>query len=624
MNQRRLPVGAEVQDGGVHFRVWAPGHGRVTVVVEFPHARDPIELQAEANGYFGALVPGLRAGARYRFRLGEGETLYPDLASRFQPEGPHGPSEVVDPGAYQWNDAGWSGVGIEGQVIYEIHVGTFTREGTWAAAARQLGELHRAGMTVVELMPVADFPGQFGWGYDGVDLFAPTRLYGQPDDLRRFVDEAHRLGLAVILDVVYNHVGPDGAFFRAYSRDYYSDRYENAWGDALNFDGPNSGPVREFFLANAAYWIDEYHMDGLRLDATQAIHDQSPEHLLTAISREARRAAGTRSVLLVAENESQSALLARSTDKGGCGIDALWNDDFHHEALVAATGQADAYYTDYSGTPQELISTLKHGYLYQGQWFAWQKKGRGSAAWDLAPAAFVVYLENHDQVANSGRGQRLWQITSPGRYRALTALALLAPGTPLLFQGQEFAASAPFLFFADHRGALSEAVCKGRAQFLGQFARMATAAMQARLPDPSSRETFERCRLDFAERDLHADAYAMHKDLLRLRREDLAFRAQRPGGVDGAVLSCQAFVVRYFQGENHEDDRILLVNLGRDTVLPILPEPLLAPPTGMRWAVAWSSDDPRYGGPGISDVFSDGGGMRVPAESAQVLAGRMG
>ena len=277
-------------------------------------------------------------------------------------------------------------------------------------------------------------------------MFAPTRLYGKPDDFRRFVDDAHREGLAVILDVVYNHVGPDGAFFTAYAKAYFSTRYENEWGDPINFDGEGGKPVREFFVSNAVHWIDEYHLDGLRFDATQTIFDSSPEHILSEMARRTRAAASPRSIILVAENEAQTCRLVRPVEEGGYGLDAVWNDDYHHSALVALTGHREAYYTDYLGQPQEFVSAAKHGYLYQGQRYAWQQKNRGTPAWGLAPASFVSYLENHDQVANSLRGMRLHQLTSPGRYRALTTLTLLGPGTPMLFQGQEFASSKPFLY----------------------------------------------------------------------------------------------------------------------------------------------------------------------------------
>jgi maltooligosyltrehalose trehalohydrolase len=621
---RRLPVGAEVAAGrGVHFRVWAPDHPRVSVVLEAPGAPARERPMTETGGgYHELLSAEADSGSLYRFRLGDGERLYPDLASRFQPDGPHGPSEVIDPAAYVWSDDQWQGIGMEGQVIYEMHVGTFTPEGTWAAAARELAELKQAGMTVVEMMPVADFSGRFGWGYDGVDLYSPTRLYGRPDDLRRFVDAAHAVGVAVILDVVYNHIGPDGACFKAFAAAYFTDRYDNEWGEALNFDGPDAGPVRAFFAANAAYWIGEFHFDGLRLDATQTIHDSSSDHVVSLIARESRAAAGMRSIILVGENESQETRFVRPPAAGGLGLDALWNDDYHHTARVALTGGREAYYTDYKGTAQEFVSAVKYGYLYQGQPYAWQRKNRGTPAWGVPPAAFVAYLENHDQVANSANGRRLHQLTSPGRYRALTALTLLGPATPMLFQGEEFASSRPFVYFADHQPELASAVRQGRFEFLAQFPSIASEAARAHLPDPASPDTFERCRLDFGERETHREAYDMVRDLLRLRREDPVFRsAQRPGAVDGAVVSRDAFVLRFFAPSTHDDDRLLIVNLGADLACDVIPEPLLAAPPGRAWTVVWSTDDPRYGGDGVAPVFTKLG-LRLPGESAVVAAPR--
>jgi maltooligosyltrehalose trehalohydrolase len=462
--QRRLPVGAEVQEaGGVHFRVWAPASPRVAVVCaqsETLENATELALAQEPGGYWSGFIAEARAGDHYRYRLATGD--FPDTASRFQPRGPHGTSRIVDPGAFAWTDQAWRGVSREGQVLYEMHIGTFTREGTWAAAMAQLPHLADLGVTLLEVMPVADFPGRYGWGYDGVNLFAPTRLYGEPDDFRRFVDRAHALGLGVILDVVYNHLGPDGNYLREFAPHYFSTRYRNEWGDALNFDDEFSGPVRELFIANAAYWIDEFHCDGLRLDATQQIFDSSPQHLLAAIAERAREAAGGRGIYLVNENEPQHALLVRPIEQGGYGLDAIWNDDFHHTAIVAMTGRNEAYYTDYHGSPQEFISAAKWGFLFQGQRYKWQKARRGTPSLDLAPSNFVNFLQNHDQIANSLWGRRVHTLTSAARVRALTALLLLGPNTPMLFQGQEFAASAPFLYFADHTPELAAAVGKGR------------------------------------------------------------------------------------------------------------------------------------------------------------------
>jgi maltooligosyltrehalose trehalohydrolase len=354
--------------------------------------------------------------------------------------------------------------------------------------------------------------------------------------------------------------------------------------------------VREFFLANARYWVEEFHFDGLRLDATQSIFDCSGDYIVAACAREVRAAAAGRATLVVAENEPQEARFVRPAERGGHGLDGLWNDDFHHSALVALTGRSEAYYSDYKGSPQEFVSSAKYGYLFQGQRYKWQRKRRGTPTFDLPPEVFVNFIENHDQVANSARGARLHELTSPGRLRAMTALLLLAPATPMLFQGQEFASSAPFLYFADHEPELARKVRRGRAEFLAQFRSIATREARANLADPGDARTFERCKLDLAERESHKDVYEMHRDLLRLRREDAVFSAQRKGGVDGAVLGPEAFVLRFF-GED-ADDRLLLVNLGADLNLNPAPEPLLAPPEGRLWTLLWSSEDWRYGGSG--------------------------
>jgi maltooligosyltrehalose trehalohydrolase len=615
MRSRRLLIGAEVTGEGTHFRVWAPEHSHVEVVLESAPGH---QLQRDSDGYFAGLIESARAGMRYRFRLDGAADLYPDPASRFQPEGPFGPSQIVDPAAFAWTDRGWKGVPRDGQVIYEMHIGAFTAEGTWDAARRELPELANMGITLLEVMPVADFPGRFGWGYDGVNLFAPTRLYGGPDDFRRFVDAAHALNLGVILDVVYNHLGPDGNFLGQFSKDYFSVRYKNEWGDALNFDGPNSGPVREFFLSNAAYWIDEYHLDGLRLDATQQIFDASPTHILAELSQRVEAAAPQRRTFIVGENEPQQALLVRSREAGGYGLDALWNDDFHHSAIVALTGHNEAYYTDYSGKPQEFISSAKWGFLYQGQYYSWQKARRGKPALDLEPTCFVNFTENHDQVANTGRGLRMRARTSPGRYRAMTALLLLGPATPMLFQGQEFGSTSPFFFFADHQPELAAKVRVGRGEFLSQFPSLADPDAMSQVADPGSLATFERCKLKAEERRDHVEAIALHRDLLRFRHEDAVFRAPKRRGVDGAVLAPEAFVLRFFADDGA--DRLLIVNLGSDLKLGIAPEPLLAPPEGMAWQVQWCSEAWEYGGSGHAPVENEQDNWRLPGEAAVVLA----
>lgn len=597
--KRRLPIGAELISEGVHFRVWAPKADKVEVVLQSQgsQSNETFHLEKEENGYFSQLVTQATDGTLYRYRLNGGELLYADPASRFQPEGPHGPSQVIDPSKFKWNDRDWKGVALEGRAIYEMHIGTFTEQGTWASAKRELLELADLGITIIEMMPVNEFPGRFGWGYDGVNLFAPTRIYGSPDDLRDFIDQAHALGLAVILDVVYNHLGPDGNFLQAFSPDYFTGHYQTDWGNAINFDGPNSKEVRKFYIANAGYWIDEYHFDGLRLDATQNIYDSSSPHILAEVSQQVRKMAPEKKTYVVAENELQYTKHVHPIEEGGYGLDAVWNDDFHHSAYVRLTGNREGYYVDYFGAPQEFISAIKHGYLYQGQWYLWHETRRGTPSLHLNPAAFITFLQNHDQIANSAHGLRLHLITDPGNYRAITALLLLAPGTPMLFQGQEFASSSPFYYFADHKPDLAELIFKGRRESFKRFSAISTPEIQARLPDPAEMETFVKCKLNFLEREYHPKEYALHRDLLRLRRYDTVFSSPRFAGVDGAVLSPDAFILRYF-GNSSEDTRLLIFNFGTDFTLNPTPEPLLAPPEGLEWEILWTSESPRYGGGG--------------------------
>jgi maltooligosyltrehalose trehalohydrolase len=601
--QRHYPIGAElIGRNETHFRVWAPKAKHVELVVEGSAAKDAKRafhaLHAEEGGYFSG-VASAAAGTLYRFRVNNEENFYPDPASRFQPDGPHGSSCIIDPTKFRWSDAEWPGIEIKGQIIYEMHIGTFTKEGTWRAAAEQLAELARVGITLIEMMPVADFPGKFGWSYDGVDLFAPSHLYGTPDDLRAFIDRAHSLGLGAILDVVYNHFGPDGNYLGIFSDDYLVRGKENEWGDAINFDGPNSGPVREFFITNGRYWIEEFHFDGFRFDATHAIRDRSNEYIIGAVGRAAREAAGSRSIILVAENDLQEAKMARPRSEGGDDLDGMWNDDFHHSAVVALTGRNEAYYADYLGAPQEFISAVKHGFLYQGQARSWRKALRGTPTLGIAPEVFVCFIENHDQIANTGQGERLRFQTSPARYRAMTALVLLGPWTPLLFQGQEFGASNPFMFFADVGDAsVRHATRLGRAKWLAPFLSLSERDALRSLPAPDDPQVLAQCKLDFFEREKNRELYNLHIDLLKLRREDSRFGHQSSGGIDGAVLGPASFVLRYFSKEN--DDRLLVINLGERQVLQPASEPLLAPPLGCRWETLWTSDSPRYGGAGAA------------------------
>ena len=617
--KRRYPIGAElIGESEANFRIWAPKAREIDVVLDdAPDAKRKFcPLIAEQGGYFSGAV-NATAGTRYRFQVNGGENFYPDPASRFQPDGPHGSSCIVDPTKFRWNDAGWPGLEMENQIIYEMHVGTFTKEGTWRAAAEQLSELARIGITVIEMMPVAEFPGRFGWGYDGVDLFAPSHLYGNPDDLRAFVDRAHSLGLGVILDVVYNHFGPDGNYLGVFSDDYLARGKGHEWGDVINFDGQSSWPVREFFITNGRYWIEEFHFDGFRFDATHAIRDQSQEYIIGAVGHAAREAAGARSIILIAENDLQESKMTLPPNAGGDDLDAMWNDDFHHSAIVALTGAQVGYYSDYCGKPQEFISAAKYGFLYQGQGVSWRKVLRGTPAFGVTAEAFVCFIENHDQIANTGPGQRPRFQTSPGRYRAMTALLLLGPWTPLLFQGQEFGASSPFLFFADVGDvSVRNGIRKGRAQLLAPFLSLTEEETLRRLPAPDDPEAFSRCKLDFTEREKNRELYDLHIDLLKLRREDSRFRQQYSGGIDGAVLGPSSFVLRYFSEAN--DDRLLILNFGERRVLHPVSEPLLAPPSSSRWETLWTSESQRYGGVGAVATATPEEWI-LPAESTLAL-----
>ena len=613
---RRLTVGAELRkEGGAHVRVWAPACQRVELVIPAAGnvAERALPMTREQDGHFEVFDPDAHAGGRYWFRL-NAKDLRPDPASRWQPDGPHQPSAYVDPAAFRWTDAARKGLGSVGQVIYEMHVGTFTAEGTWAAAAAELPELARIGITTIEMMPIAEFPGRFGWGYDGVDLYAPVHLYGAPDDLRAFVDRAHAHGLAVILDVVYNHLGPDGNYLAEFSPDYFTDKYTNDWGKAINFEGP--APAREFFVQNARYWIDEFHFDGLRLDATQDIKDGSARHVIAEMVEAARTAAGDIPIYVVAENEPQETRIVRPPARGGYGVDALWNDDAHHTAVVALTGRREAYYHDYHGTAQELISCARFGYLYQGQWYSWQTQRRGTPALDLPPHAFVTYLENHDQVANSAFGRRLHQSSSPAAFRAMTAWMLLGPATPMLFQGQEYSSSKAFLYFADHNPELAAAVKSGRVEFLSQFPSLTDDRVVRQLAAPSDEQTFLQSKLDREERTRHAEAYALHCDLLALRKNDPVLARAGTIRPEGAVLGPGTLLLRYIDGEH--GDRLLIVNLACDLDFTPAREPLLAAPDSARWKMVWSSDAPQYGGQGAPPLDPDGP-WRMPGSSAMLF-----
>ncbi len=561
-------------NGRTEFRVWAPDRKQVEVALETAEGLSFTPLSPQPGGYFGGELTA-KPGARYRYRL-DGRDAFPDPASRFQPEGPHGPSEIVDPSTFPWTDAGWRGLKPKGQVLYELHVGAFTPEGTFEALIPKLADLVELGVTCVELMPVNAFSGRFNWGYDGVDLFAPCQVYGRPDGLRALVDAAHRLGLGVILDVVYNHLGPDGNYLKQYAAGYFSAKYPKEWGEPINLED-DALPVRAFFVENARHWIAEYHLDGLRLDATQNLHDHTPRHLVAEIVAGAREAAGNRQILMIAESEPQEVKLVTPSEEGGMGCDGVWIDDFHHSARVAITGTAEAYLCDYLGSARELVACAHFNSLYQGQWYSWQKQPRGTPLGDLPAAKAVFFLQNHDQIANGLEGHRLHQLAGERRARAITTFFLLLPQTPLLFMGQEFFASAPFVFFADHASPLAEQVRQGRGEFLSQFPSAKHALEVEGYQLTHGEEAFRIAKLDWRERVAHAPALALHRTLLELRREDPVFALQDRSLLEGAALTEHSLILRFRGASEQEGERLVVLNLGREHPFAPCPEPLLAP-----------------------------------------------
>jgi maltooligosyltrehalose trehalohydrolase len=519
--------GAWVVGEGTRFRVWAPTRERVEVVLESgARAGDSLSLARAPDALHAVFVPGVGAGDRYWYRL-DGEGPFPDPVSRCQPAGVHASSEVIDPRRFGWSDGAWRGVALEDLVVYELHVGTFSPAGTFGGVAERLSYLRALGVTAIELMPLADFPGCRNWGYDGVSLFAPARCYGTPDDLRRLVDTAHAAGIGVLLDVVYNHFGPDGAYVHAFSPWVFSKRHRTPWGDAINLDGPHSDIVRALLIENAIHWIREYHFDGLRLDATHALIDDGPRHFVAELAAAVHAAVSHRQVLVIAEDERNLVQILRPERTGGWGVDAVWADDFHHQVHTALTGEHDGYYADYAGTATDLAETLRHGWFYHGQHSAYRRGPRGSDPVGIEPRRFVICLQNHDQIGNRAFGDRLHQMTDLPAYRAASVLFVLAPETPLLFMGQEWAASAPFRYFTDHHQELGRLVTEGRRREFSRFAAFQDQRARDRIPDPQAEETFESSRLDWSELgcEPHRSVARLYAALLALRRTEAALRS---------------------------------------------------------------------------------------------------
>ena len=513
----KMPFGAEVSaDGTVRFRLWAPSHE--TVLLELDGGRS-LTMRPVDNGWHERITDAARAGTRYRFVLPDGLRV-PDPASRHQADDVHSFSEVVDPGTYVWRDQGWAGRPWQEAVIYELHVGTFTAEGTFRAAIDRLAHLVDLGVTAIEIMPVAAFPGQRNWGYDGVLPFAPANAYGSPDDLKALVDAAHAAGLMVLLDVVYNHFGPEGAYIHVIAPEVFTERHHTPWGAAID---TRVEPVRAFFIHNALYWIEEFHFDGLRLDAVHAILDDAPVPLLTELAEWVRASAPERHIHLILENEdNQSSLLVRDGAWPRL-YTAQWNDDVHHALHVAATGEAEGYYADYRGDTEKLGRALAEGFSFQGETMTYSSKPRGEPSADLSPLAFVSFIQNHDQVGNRAFGERLSALAPTAAVRAVAATYLLLPQVPMLFMGEEWAARQPFLFFCDFGDELACAVRDGRrAEFAG-FPAFKDPAERARIPDPLAKQTFLASKLDWEDRhrEPHAGWLAWYRRVLAIRRAEI-------------------------------------------------------------------------------------------------------
>jgi maltooligosyltrehalose trehalohydrolase len=615
---RRWMPGATVTREGVEFSVWAPAVSQVDLIIE--GRADPIQLASEPDGLHQAAVSGAAAGDRYRFLL-DGYGPFPDPYSRFQPDGVHGTSEVIDPGQFKWTDADWPGATMTGMVLYELHIGTFTPEGTFRAAIEQLQELKNLGVTTIELMPVASFPGRWNWGYDGVDLYAPTANYGRPDDLRALVNAAHRVGLGVLLDVVYNHLGPDGNYLRSFSEDYFTDHHTTPWGDAINYDGPNSRRVRDFVIDNACMWIAEYHFDGLRLDATDTIKDDSRPHILQELAEAARKAAGDRSIVIIAEDAKNDTGLIRGPESGGYGLDAAWADDFHHVMHVALTGGQENYYADYTGTPGEITQTIEQGHLYRGQRSSVTGEPRGTEVSDEPAEAFVFCLQNHDQIGNRPLGERLHHLIDRERYAVASALLLFAPETPQLFMGQEFASSSPFVFFSDHHDELGRLVTEGRRNEFSGYKAFHHHEIRHLIPDPQSPRSFNAAVLDFDERQMHSGIYNLYRDLLHLRRNDPVLQIQDRARTK---VTTHGFITLSVLRWTDQEQRLLIANFGAGVDIP-LERSLETHGNGSEehWNLLLASSSNRYGGSGkLPRLELDRSEPRIvmPARTAAIWA----
>ncbi len=579
---RMKALGARLHDGEVTFRVWAPTCRTLDVVVE---GRRPQPLESTTGGIREVTLRNVPLGARYQYRV-DGQRYRPDPASRYQPEGVHGPSVVIDPHAYTWNDQAFRGHDQADLVFYELHVGTFTTAGTFEAVIPHLAHLVELGVTAIEIMPVAEFPGSRNWGYDGVHLFAPQSTYGGPLGLRRLVDAAHGIGLSVVLDVVYNHLGPEGNYLAEFGP-YFTDRYRTPWGHAVNFDGPDAAGVRRHFIDNAAYWVREFHVDGLRLDAIHAIYDASPVHILTEIAEAVRKegAALGRPVHIVAESHDNDRRIVLPHGDGGLGLDAVWSDDFHHAVHVRLTGERSGYYEDFTD-PALLPRAMTEGFAFQGARSTYFGRERGTPSADLAGDRFIIAIQNHDQVGNRAQGDRLSTVVPFEGMKLAAALLFVAPALPLMFMGEEYGETAPFQYFVSFLDReLAAAVRRGRAEEVSRF------SWQGSVPDPNEPATFVRSRLNhpLAQAPRHRELRDYYRRWLTLRRTHPALGARHKERAQASV-DASGDVLELTRSAPSGERVTLVANLAR--------APRSWPSAPPDWRVLLDSADVRFGGPG--------------------------
>ncbi|HLG86671.1 MAG TPA: malto-oligosyltrehalose trehalohydrolase [Alphaproteobacteria bacterium] len=529
-----MPFGVMPSEAGTSFHLWAPAADSVELRLD---DRPAVLMDRAPDGRFSTRLAGCLTGCRYRYAI-NGKSGVPDPASRFQPDGPMGLSEIIDPNAYEWNDAGWKGRPWEEAVLYEIHIGAFTREGTFQSAISKLDHLVEVGITAIEIMPVAAFPGRWGWGYDGVDLFAIESSYGRPEDLKALIDAAHARGLMVIQDVVWNHFGPQGNFLGLYAPEFFTDAHHTPWGAAINFDRPGREVVRQFYRHHALYWLEEFNVDGLRTDALHAIKDDSRPTIFEEIANAVHAAAGDRHFHLIAEDERNRA---RHLERNECDrpriFTAQWNDDFHHPIHVLATGETQSYYADFAERPREQLGrALAEGFAFQGERSLVRNRSRGERSTHLPPIAFIPFVQNHDQIGNRALGDRLVHSGNRAVVRAAVAILLLSPQIPLLFMGEEWGSERPFPYFCDMGPELAENIRNARnAEFAGD-ARFNDPAELARLPDPSAEKTFLSAKLDWESLRMpgHAEWLDFYRLLLHIRRREILPLLSRFRGNSGS------------------------------------------------------------------------------------------